>query len=156
MALASLIVAVPPAGAGSSRANGFAASMTVTTSPRTAGAHGVRLRLTLRYEMQCGYAGAGLLVVTFPRVVKLPKRFPAGAVLLAGKRIAATVEHRQVTVRVPPHKGVLCNVMAPGSLTLAFTPAAKLANPARAGAYRFRAAHSGRAFTSRLAIKPAG
>jgi len=129
--------------------------MTVTASPRSAGAHGVRLTLTLHYEMQCSYPGAGPLVVTFPAALKLPKQFAAGAVTLGGKQVAANVDGRQVTVTIAPHTGKLCDVMGPGSLTLAFTRAAKLANPARAGSYRFTATHAKRAFTARLAIKPA-
>lgn len=130
--------------------------MTVTASPRAARAHAVRLVVTLRYEMQCGYPGKGPLVVTFPAAMKLPHRFTARAVKLAGKPIAAKVEGRHVTVTIPPHKGVLCNLIAPGSLTLTFTHAARLANPARAGSYRFRAKHAGRLFTAKLRIVPAG
>ena len=127
--------------------------MAVTASPRTAGAHGVRLRLTLRYEMQCGYAGAGPLVVTFPSALKLPARFADGSVLLAGKPVTATVSGRRVTMTVPPHRGVLCTMVGPGSLKLTFTQAAELTNPAHNGSYRFTATHGKRAFAARLAIK---
>ena len=153
--LAFLLVTVPPAGAGSSRPSGFASSMTVTASPRAAKAHAVRLRLTLRYQMQCGYAGAGPLVVTFPRRLKLPQQLAAGAVLLGGKAVAATVEGRQVIVRVAPNKGKLCDLMGIGSLRLVFTPLAKLSNPARAGSYRFQASHAKRTFEASLTIEPA-
>ena len=129
--------------------------MTVTASPRTARAHAVRLSLTLRYEMQCNYPGVGPLVVTFPSAFRLPQRFASGAVKLNGKQIAATVGGRRVTVTVPPHKGVLCNLMGPGSVSLAFTHAAKLTNPARAGSYGFTATHGKRTFTAKLAVKPA-
>jgi len=146
----ALLVAASPAGAGSKPP-----SMTVTASPHAAGAQGIRLTLTLRYEMQCNYPGAGPLVVTFPAALRLPQQFAAGAVELAGKQVAAKVDGRHVTVAVAPHTGILCDVMGPGSLTLVFTPAARLANPARAGYYRFRATHRKRTFTARLAIKPA-
>jgi hypothetical protein len=129
--------------------------MTVTAAPRAARAHGVLLTFTLRYEMQCGYPGAGPLAVTFPSAVKLPQRFADGAVRLAGKSIAATVTARRVTVTIPPHKGVLCNLRGPGSVTLAFTRTAKLANPARPGSYSFHATHEKQAFTAKLAIKRA-
>jgi len=129
--------------------------MTVTASPSTAGAHGVRLRVTLHYEMQCNYPGAGPLVVTFPTAVKLPKQFADGSVLLADNPVAATVDGQQVTVVVPPHRGILCTLMGPGSLKLTFTRAAKLANPARKGGYHFSATHLGRAFTATLSIKSA-
>jgi hypothetical protein len=128
-------------------------SMTVTASPHTAGAHGVRLRLTLHYEMQCNYPGAGPLVVTFPAALKLPKHFASGSVLLAGNPVAAAVDRREVTVTVPPHKGILCAMVGPGSLKLTFTSAAKLANPTHKGSYRFTATHLGRNFTAALTIK---
>lgn len=130
--------------------------MAVTATPHMAGAHGIRLALTLHYYMQCGYAGAGPLVVTFPKALKLPKQFATGAVTLAGKTVAANVDGHQVTVTVPRHKGMLCDVMGRGSLTLAFARAAKLANPAHAGSYHFKATHGQRAFRAKLAIKPAG
>ena len=93
--------------------------------------------------------------MTFPSALKLPADFAAGTVLLSGKPVHATVSGRQVAVTVPPHKGMLCNIVAPGSLTLVFTHAAKLANPVHAGSYRFTATHGTRAFTAALTIKPA-
>ena len=145
-----VLVAAPLAGARFSFVTG---SMTVSASPHAAGAHGVRLKVTLHYEMQCGYPGKGPLVVTFPSAMKLPTQFAAGSILLAGSPVSATVDGRQVTVIVPPHKGVLCNAVGPGSLTLAFTHAAKLENPKQAGAYSLRATHSRRTFTAKLRVK---
>jgi hypothetical protein len=153
--LVSLLVAVPLAGAGSGQPPTLVPSMAVIASPHAAGADAIRLTVSLRYEMQCGYPGAGPLVVNFPSALKLPQRFVDGTVRLGGEAIAATVDGRQVTVTIPPHKGVLCDVMGLGSVTLAFTPAAKLANPARAGLYRFTATHRAHTFTAKLAIKPA-
>jgi hypothetical protein len=151
VALLALLVAAPHVGAGPP-----VSSMTAAASPHTAGAHAVRITLTLRYEMQCGYAGAGPLVVTFPRALKLPKRFAAGAVKLAGKRAAPTVRGRHVTVTIPRHKGPLCGLIAPGSVTLTFTRTAKLVNPRRPGSYRLTSTHEGFTFTAALAIDPAG
>lgn len=150
----ALLVAAPLSGVASKSPSDLP-SMTVSASPRTAGAHRVRLAVTLRYLMQCGYPGAGPLVVTFPSAAKLPKRFAAGTVKLAGKAIATKIKGRHVTVAIPPHKGVLCGTMGPGSVTLLFTRAARLANPARAGSYRFTATHAKHAFEANLAIKPA-
>ena len=151
-----LLVAAQPAGAGSSVAPIGTSSMSVLASPHTPSAHAVRLLVTLRYEMQCDYPGAGPLVVTFPSAVKLPHRFAGSAVKLAGKPIAATVDRRRVTVTVPPHSGTLCSLRGPGSVTLTFTRAAKIANPARAGSFGFKATHDGHTFTAKLAIKAAG
>ncbi len=130
--------------------------MTVTASPRAANVHAVRLTATFRYEMQCSYPGAGPVVVTFPSALKLPKRFAAGSVKLAGKPVAVKVKGRRVTVTIAPPKGVLCGTLGPGSLTLVFTRKAKLQNPRRAGSYRFTAKHATHSFAAKLAIKPAG
>jgi hypothetical protein len=155
VAFTALLVSAPQAGA-SSRPIAPGLSMTMAASPHAAGGNAVRLTVTLRYEMQCGYPGVGPLVVTFPSAFKLPQRFAPRTVKLDKKPVAAKVEGQRVTVRIPPHKGVLCNLMGPGSVTLAFTPAAKLANPAHPGSYRFKATHGKRTFTAKLAIEPAG
>lgn len=129
--------------------------MTATASPHAARSQGIRLTLTLRYEMQCGYPGAGPVAVTFPVALRLPQHFAAGAVRLAGKPVVAKVDGQRVTVTVAPHKGTLCDVMMPGALRLIFTQAARLASPARAGNYRFKATHRRRTFTARLTVEPA-
>jgi hypothetical protein len=152
----ALLVAAQPAGARSKAAPIGGSSMSVLATPHTPSAHPVRLLVTLRYEMQCNYPGAGPLVVTFPSAVKLPHRFAPNTVKLARKPIAAKVNGRRVTVTIPPPSGTLCSLRGPGSVTLTFTRAAKLANPARVGSYDFKATHDGHTFTAKLAIKAAG
>jgi hypothetical protein len=154
VAILAFPLAVPLSGA--STPPGDLPSMTVSAAPRTAGAHRVRVAITLRYTMQCGYPGAGPLVVTFPSAAKLPKRFTTGSVKLAGKAIAAKIKRRNVTVTVPQHQGVLCGTIGPGSVTILFTRAGKLVNPAKAGSYGFTAAHGKHTFKAELAITPAG
>jgi hypothetical protein len=146
---------VGTASAGADPAGGLP-SMTVATSPQAASAHGIRLAVTLSYRMQCNYPGAGPLVVTFPKALKLPKKLTAGAVRVAGKPIAATVDGRQVTVTIKPPTGVLCGLVGPGLLKLVFTRKANLANPSSPGSYRFAATHASHTFTAKLAIRPAG
>jgi hypothetical protein len=46
-------------------------------------------------------------------------------------------------------------MLGPGSVTLVFTRAAKLRNPAQAGSYRFTATHAEHTFRARLTIKAA-
>lgn len=156
LVFASFLVATAPAGADSSPPVTGVQSMTVTASSNAAGAHRVRLTMTLQYRMQCNYPGEGPLVVTFPKAMKVPKQLAAGAVQLAGKPIAATVGGRQVTVTVKPPTGVLCGIVGPGLLKLVFTRKAHLANPGRPGSYRFAATHTDHDFTAKLAIKSAG
>jgi hypothetical protein len=148
----ALLVAVPLAAAGLRKPTPVAQSLTVTASPHAAAAKAVRLTVTLRYEMQCNYAGAGPLVVTFPAALKLPAHPAAGTVQLDGKTVAPLVQGRRVTVLVPPHQGIMCDVMGPGSLALTFPRGAKLVNPAQAGSYRFSATHANKAFTGTLTI----
>jgi hypothetical protein len=154
--LGGVLAMAQSAGASGPPTGAMSPSMTVTPSTHVARAHGVRLTVTLRYEMQCGYAGAGPLVVTFPSGLRLPQRLASGAVELAGKPVAATLEGQQVTVTVPRHKGMLCDLMGPGSVTVTFTQGAKLANPSQAGSYSFKASHGRRSFTAKLTVKPAG
>jgi len=126
--------------------------MTVTASSAAAGAQDVQLTVTLRYAMQCSYPGAGPLVVTFPDAMSLPTAFANGSVRLSGRAVEAKVSDRKVTVTVPVHRGLMCDVMGPGRLVLTFTHAAKLANPASPGTYRFAAAHARRGFSTTLTI----
>jgi hypothetical protein len=151
--LMALLAAVPLSGAASNPAD--LPSMTVSASSHLARAEHVRVKVTLRYVMQCGYPGAGPLVVTFPSAVRLPKRFATGAVKLSGNAAAARIKGRDVTVTIPPHSGVLCSTMGPGAVSLTFTRAAGLANPVRAGSYRFTATHAKHTFKAKLVVKPA-
>jgi hypothetical protein len=50
----------------------------------------------------------------------------------------------------PPE--VICQSIGLGTLTLAFTPAARLGNPLTPGAYTVRARVGGRSFTAPLTI----
>ncbi|HZQ82317.1 MAG TPA: hypothetical protein VFB25_10135 [Gaiellaceae bacterium] len=148
----ALVVLVPLAGSATRKPTLLTQTMTVTATPKAAAAQAVRLTVTLHYEMQCGYAGAGALVVTFPSAVKMPKQFAAGSVQLAGKPVKALLQGRRVTVVVPPYKGLMCDVLGPGSLALTFTRSAKLANPAQPGSYRFTATHVNKAFSGMLTV----
>lgn len=150
LVFAALLVSVVPATAGQRVDD--PQSMTLTASSHEASAQRVRLAVTLSYQMQCNYPGAGPLVITFPKAVKLPKHLASGAVTLAGKPIAAVVSGRQVTVTIKPHDGALCGIVGPGLLKLVFTPKAKLANPSRTGSYRFSATHAPHTFAAKLHI----
>jgi hypothetical protein len=126
----------------------------VTASPAVAGARHVRLTVALRYEMQCGYPGAGPLTVTLPASIALPGKLPDGAVLVGGKATAAAVAGTRVTVQIAPYAGAMCDVIGPGVLQLVFTAKAGLANPAHAGSYRVAVVHARHSFSAELAISP--
>jgi hypothetical protein len=126
--------------------------LTVATVPATAGAHHVRLTATFRYPMQCGYPGAGPLVVVLPKAAVVPAVLPSGSVLLGGKPIAARAAGSQITVTIPPPTGPMCNVIGPGVLRLTFTAKAGLGNPPKPGKYRVGATHARRSFSAALTI----
>jgi len=127
-------------------------TMSVESSSAASGAQNVQLKVTLRYQMQCGYPGAGPLAVTFPDAMAPPSSFAAKSVLLSGKPVAAKVDGSKVTVTVPIHRGLMCDVIGPGKVVLTFTKAAGLANPASPGTYRFSATHARRGFSTTLTI----
>jgi len=127
-------------------------TMSVESSSAASGAQNVQLKVTLRYQMQCGYPGAGPLAVTFPDAMAPPSSFAAKSVLLSGKPVAARVAGSKVMVTVPIHRGLMCDVIGPGKVVLTFTHAAGLANPASPGTYRFAAAHARRGFSATLKI----
>jgi hypothetical protein len=100
-----------------------------------AGARPVVVRLTLRYEMQCGYPGSGFLTVGLPPQERLPSSFAAASALLDDKRARASLAGKTIRVALPARPDVLCDVIGPGVLRLVLTKAADLGDPERAGTY---------------------
>ena len=133
----------------------LATGLAVVASPARAGALDVRLTLTLRYPMQCGYPGAGPLVVTLPAAEVVPTAAPQGSVLLDGKPTAATVAGSRVTVMIAPHQGPICDVIGPGAVRLTIQPRAGFGNPAKPGKYRVTVTHARHAASAVLAITSA-
>ena len=56
-------------------------------------------------------------------------------------------------VALPPRPEVMCDVIGPGRLTIAFSRAAGLGNPAAAGSYTVTARRQAAAFAARFAIR---
>ena len=84
----------------------------------------------LRYEMQCGWPGPGTVTIRFPTAMAVPSAIPATSVLAEGKPAPSVVSRgRQETVRLPPRKGIMCDVIGPGRLTITFTRAARIGYP---------------------------
>lgn len=141
-ALALLLAAVP------------LPSATAVASPDRAGAHAA-LILRLHYEMICGQPGRGPATVALPAAYGVPGSIAAAAVRVQGKPApSVTVAGHVVSVGLPKPPEVTCMSIAPGVLTVAFTPAARLRNPAAAGTYTIRARTPKHAFAARLAIRP--
>ncbi len=115
-----------------------AASAAATSPPLPAGARPVPIALTLHYEMQCGYPGPGPVLVDFPAQVRLPARLARAAVLVDGKPAlsVARVGASRVVIGLAPRPRIMCDVIGPGRLTIAFGLAANLGAPASPGTYR--------------------
>ena len=94
--------------------------------------------------MQCGYPGPGPVVVTFPAAERVPARIAASAVLVNGKAApAASVSGARVRIALPAAPRIMCDEIGPGTLTVAFTRAANLGNPALRGSYRLAVSAKG-------------
>jgi hypothetical protein len=130
-----------------------AGALAVTVSSDQAGASGVATMLRLRTELQCGTASGPPLVVVFPAAERVPRRLSPGAVRVNGRPVeAATVTGGRVSVRVARPQ-VICDVIAPGTITIVFTRAAGLGNPPRPGSYAVSVRRGRRTFVGTLTIE---
>ncbi len=129
-------------------------SMSVALSTSRPGARPVAVMLTLRYEMQCGYPGPGPVVVRLPAREHIPAALPAGAVLVNGRAATAAVAAgSSLRVALPPRPQVMCDVIGPGRLTIAFGRRAGLGNPGVPGGYTVTARRQSSAFAAHFAIR---
>jgi hypothetical protein len=130
-------------------------SATVVLSTYRAGARPVAVTVRLRYEMQCGWPGPGPLTIRLPAAMPVPLAIPPAAVLIDGKpakRVGGS--GHGIVLDLPPRSQILCDVIAPGTLTIALTRAATLENPKTPGAYRLHATKGSLAFVATLTIRP--
>ena len=141
-------------GAQSAPAQTAPGSATAAPTSLRAGARPVALGLVLSYEMQCGYPGPGPVTVRFPAREHVPPAIPASSVLVAGKPApGVSVSGRTVTVTLAPPPPVMCDVIGPGRLTIEFTRAAGLGNPAQPGTYRIAATRGTASFSAPFTIR---
>jgi hypothetical protein len=135
-----------------------ALALSVAISPHTAGARPVLITLETHYEMQCGWPGPGALLVRFPAGMTLPATLVARSAIVNGKPVTpreVVALHggaRTVAVALPKRPQIMCDSIGPGTLTVAFTRAARLGNPHAAGSYVLRATHGADRFSGRFAI----
>ncbi|HEV8460694.1 MAG TPA: hypothetical protein VGQ38_08295 [Gaiellaceae bacterium] len=122
-------------------------SMTVAVSSHAPAAKSVKLTVTLRYEMQCGYPGE------IPVRLTLPGRLGRAVALVNGKPARATVRAHVLTVDMPPKPEILCDVIGPGRLTITVPPRAGLRNPPSAGTYTVTARKEQRVFTAPFTVR---
>lgn len=113
----------------------LATPLSIALSSYSAAAKPVAITVQLRDEMQCGWPGPRI-AVTFPTAERVASSIPRQAVLVDGKEPAAVVlSGRTVTLMVARPTGVMCDVVGPGTATIAFARAAGLGNPRTRGVY---------------------
>jgi hypothetical protein len=132
-------------------------SVTATLSSAHAGARPVVLTLALRTELQCGRLNGGALVVRLPAQERVPATVAATAVLVGGKPSGAVaVAGHTLTVSIPRPRGMMCDVIGPGTVTLVLTRSANLGNPKNPGTYPLVVSRGTQQFKTTLTISPAG
>ena len=132
-------------------------SVTATLSSARAGARPVVLTLAVRTELQCGRLVGGALVVRLPAQERMPATVAAAAVLVGGKPSGAVaVAGHVLTVSIPRPRGMMCDVIGPGTVTLVLTRSANLGNPKSAGKYPLTVSRGAQQFKTTLTISPAG
>lgn len=118
-----------------------ALALTVMLATHAAGASPVAIGLRATYVMQCSWPGPQVDVV-FPSAERLPPRFAKASVLVDGKPPASvTRTGSTVSLRIARPSGVMCDVMGPGTVRIAFTRSARICNPLHPGRYVVRVAH---------------
>ena len=97
--------------------------------------------------------GPGPVVVKFPSPNGLPKAFPSGSVSSSTAPEPAARERATPSASpLPPAPAIMCDVIGPGRLTIAFGRSAGLGNPARAGTYTISATRQAAVFSTRFPI----
>jgi hypothetical protein len=130
-------------------------ALSVAMAPHTAGARAVLLTLVARYEMQCGWPGRGAVVVRLPAGMQLPATFAPRSAIVNGKPVTPSIANRAqraVSLDLLARPQVMCDSIAPGTLTITFTHGAKLGAPRAAGVYTIVAAHGADRFAGKLTV----
>lgn len=149
--MTALLLAGAPAAAALTHPAGTA---TVSLSSNRTGA-AVALTLKLSYAMQCGYPGPGPVLVEFPAQERVPGAIAAATVLVDGKRaLGVRVSGHTVKIGLAPPPQVLCDLIAPGRLTIVLTRSAGLRNPTHAGRYTITASRKGAALSAGFTVRP--
>jgi hypothetical protein len=130
-------------------------SATATAAPSAASARPARLTVSLSLELRCGQPSSAAIAVSLPRAWRVPSTVARKAVWIdTAHPHAVTVSGHTLSLRPAAPPGG-CTVIAPGTITVKFTRAAKLGNPRKAGRYTVRASIGTQTFSARVRIKPA-
>jgi hypothetical protein len=151
--LAASVEAAPPPITVPAQPSPQSGSATAVATPGAAGERPAALTLKLRYEMTCGQPGTGPVVVVLPARMLVPASIARAAVLVRGRAAPSVhVNGHVIVIGLPRPPEVICQSIGLGTLTLAFTPAARFGNPLAPGTYNVRARVGGRSFTAALTI----
>jgi hypothetical protein len=125
-------------------------------TPQAAGAKPAALKVSLTLELRCAKPGPAAIAVSLPRAWRVPKAVARTAVWINGAHPeGVTVANHTLTLQPVAPSGT-CTVIAPGTIKVKLTRAAKLGNPRQAGRYTVRASIGTQDFSARVSIKPAG
>lgn len=128
---------------------------TAVAAPQAAGARPAALKVSLSLELRCAKPGPAAISVSLPRAWRVPKAVARTAVWIDGSHPeGVSVSNHALMLRPVAPPGT-CTVMAPGTIKVKFTRAAKLGNPRKAGRYTVRASIGRQDFSARVSIKPA-
>lgn len=131
-------------------------SATAAATPPAAGAKPAGLKVSLGLELRCAAPGPAAIVVSLPRAWRVPKTVARTAVWINSVHPKdVNVSKHTLSLQPVAPRGT-CTVIAPGTIKLKFTAAAKLGNPLRAGRYTVRASIGTQDFSARVTITSAG
>ncbi len=124
-------------------------------TPQTAGAKPAALTVSLNLELRCAKPGPTAITVSLPHAWRVPKTVARRAVWIdTSHPDAVSVSSHTLTLQPATPTGT-CTVIAPGTIEVKFTRAAKLGNPRKAGRYIVRASIGPQDFSAPVSIKPA-
>ena len=123
-------------------------------TPNAAGAKPARLKLALSLELRCAKPGPAAIVISLPRAWRVPKEVAQAAVWIDNSHPRAVTVSRHTLTLEPLAPTGTCTVIAPGTITVKFTRAARLGNPRKSGRYTIHASIGTQTFTARVPIKP--
>jgi hypothetical protein len=110
--------------------------LTIGLTSARPGTRPIALKLTFSTILQCGLPIGPPISVTFPAAERVPSKIAPRDVLVGGDAAeSVSVSRHVVTIKVARPE-VICTVLGRGPVTIAFTRAANLGNPAHAGTYR--------------------
>ena len=113
---------------------GTPAALVASAVPAKHASQPAALTLQATFELQCGRAGD--VAVGLPGALHW-RSLTASAVTVNGIHplvVKSTAQH-VVQITMGPPRGVICDSIGPGRVTVRFTRAAGLVNPAHAGTY---------------------